>query len=602
MPKSQKKLLSIIFFFLCTTIIYGQSTWNGSTSTDWFTAANWTPAALPTSTSDVIIPSGTPNSPILGALSGSDIDRLTINAGATLTISSQQLTVKGTGAGNAITNNGTLNVGVNGTLSNEGATDDGCLNAGIITNSGTINIGIGVLGSGGSAVIGSEGLYNTGTIINQAGATIGVFGSTEEGIENTSSGNITNDGILTTDFIFADGILNVGTLMNQNGGAIDAGLFFAETYGFPWGVAQDGFQNEGSFTNDATSTVRVSYIVGKGIYNVNGATSFDNQGTITILATTGDGLFNDDDNFINANAVNVTGVVSGVGFKLGNKLTVNIAGTTAKSVTGYGQVDVTGTVDLAGKDLFLTGAYTTTSGNTFTIINNDAADAITGTFNGLAEGATIIFNAVTLYITYVGGDGNDVVLTLVNPLPVELTIFNAKAIDNKSVQLDWQTASEENNAGFEIERSINGRDFKNIGFVEGNGTMIEISNYNFIDNCKDVLVSDVLVSDVLIKRLYYRLKQMDYDGQFEYSNIQEVTIQQSNTAPINIYPNPVQDNLTIENGQGIITVFNTLGQVVRQFDNQLNVLQLNVSDLNKGQYILHIQKANGEIVTRRFVK
>ena len=80
------------------------------------------------------------------------------------------------------------------------------------------------------------------------------------------------------------------------------------------------------------------------------------------------------------------------------------------------QIDSTDLDDLTS----CTGPYV------FTIINNDGADAVSGTFNGLAEGGTITFNTVTLYITYTGGDGNDVVLQLTDPLPVELMSFNAK--------------------------------------------------------------------------------------------------------------------------------------------------------------------------------
>jgi len=174
-------------------------------------------------------------------------------------------------------------------------------------------------------------------------------------------------------------------------------------------------------------------------------------------------------------------------------------------------------------------------------------------------------------------------------LPVELTYFKGEATITGN-RLTWQTATEKNNEGFEVEHSIDAKNWERLDFVRGNGTTVEVQNYTFTDE------------QPFDGTNYYRLKQIDFDGQFEYSKTVVISTEKSNTATINIYPNPVQDNLTVENGEGMITVFNTLGQKVRQFENQLDVLQLNVSDLNKGQYILHIQKTNGEIIARRFVK
>ncbi|HEV8267880.1 MAG TPA: hypothetical protein VGR00_06595, partial [Thermoanaerobaculia bacterium] len=81
--------------------------------------------------------------------------------------------------------------------------------------------------------------------------------------------------------------------------------------------------------------------------------------------------------------------------------------------TGYDRLGVTGAVSLGGATLSVTVGYTPTGGDTFTIIQNDLADSITGTFSGLAEGAMTTVGSYTFQITYAGGDGNDVVLTFV---------------------------------------------------------------------------------------------------------------------------------------------------------------------------------------------
>ena len=116
---------------------------------------------------------------------------------------------------------------------------------------------------------------------------------------------------------------------------------------------------------------------------------------------------------VNAGATLAPGIGAGA-LNTGNLALAGVAqfdilGTTPG--TQHDTVNVTGTVTLTGATLQLAGAYVPVAGNTFTIIANDGADAVTGTFAGLAEGASVTFNGVSLRITYAGGSGNDVVLT-----------------------------------------------------------------------------------------------------------------------------------------------------------------------------------------------
>jgi len=97
------------------------------------------------------------------------------------------------------------------------------------------------------------------------------------------------------------------------------------------------------------------------------------------------------------------------------------------------------------------------------------------------------------------------------PLPVELISFRGKSTLEGTL-LTWQTATEKNNEGFEIEHSIDGRTWDNIGFTYGNGTSNELNSYEFIH--------ELPVSGIN----YYRLKQIDFDGQFEYSHIVNVEL------------------------------------------------------------------------------
>lgn len=160
-------------------------------------------------------------------------------------------------------------------------------------------------------------------------------------------------------------------------------------------------------------------------------------------------------------------------------------------------------------------------------------------------------------------------------LPVELLNFTGKSTAGVNL-LTWQTASETQNKGFDIERSTYGSRFEKIGFVAGNGTIFINQSYSFEDTAPNEGVS------------YYRLKQLDFDGDFEYSNI--VSIDQKAKNNVGIFPNPgsgiftITGLLDIENEQFMIT--NSSGQHF-SVDIQNNG-QLDLSALSPGVYHLRV--------------
>ncbi|QDV51131.1 LamG-like jellyroll fold domain-containing protein [Gimesia fumaroli] len=109
-------------------------------------------------------------------------------------------------------------------------------------------------------------------------------------------------------------------------------------------------------------------------------------------------------------------------FIAGSTLNVEIDGTVAG--TEYDQIQVTGTVDLTGATLNLISSFTAAAGDEFLLIDNDDVDAIAGTFAGLTEGTLLTFNGNQVYITYQGGDGNDVALTVNTPPAATNQNFN----------------------------------------------------------------------------------------------------------------------------------------------------------------------------------
>jgi hypothetical protein len=174
-------------------------------------------------------------------------------------------------------------------------------------------------------------------------------------------------------------------------------------------------------------------------------------------------------------------------------------------------------------------------------------------------------------------------------VPVELTSFTAKARTN-DVLLSWSTATEINNRGFEIEKAVDG-DFYVIGFLPGMGTTSEPQSYTFIDK------------NVASGQYSYRLKQIDFNGSFEYSNILLVNVDLVGSFSLSQnYPNPFNPITTIK--YSIITtefvtlkVYNLFGEEVTTLVNEQKQagnysVKLDGSGLASGIYIYKITAGN----------
>lgn len=124
------------------------------------------------------------------------------------------------------------------------------------------------------------------------------------------------------------------------------------------------------------------------------------------------------------------------------------------------------------------------------------------------------------------------------PLPVTWLKFNAVLTNaNKDALLTWSTATEINNSHFEVERSLDAQHFTQIGIVKSksvSGHSSNILNYDF---------TDYMVSKLSSNIIYYRVKQVDYDGKFEYTPIRVIRLKEVNT--LNVYPSPAREDLTI---------------------------------------------------------
>jgi hypothetical protein len=254
--------------------------------------------------------------------------------------------------------------------------------------------------------------------------------------------------------------------------------------------------------------------------------------------------------------------------------------------TGTVNLNSGSTVEYYGTSAFTIPASPATYENF--ISNNSGGLTVGGplTVNGVltlaAGNLDNSVNQITLgpsgSVNYAGGTITD------TPLPVEITSFSAIA-KGKSVELAWNTATEVNNSGFEVERRVANKEWSKIGFVGGNGTSNSAHSYSY---------SDKAVSPATYQ---YRLKQIDRDGKFEYSATVEATVGMTvgDYQLSQNYPNPFNPTTTFTfalgaSEQTTVKVFNIVGQEVATLfngvaqANQMYSMQFNAKDLPSGIY------------------
>ena len=189
---------------------------------------------------------------------------------------------------------------------------------------------------------------------------------------------------------------------------------------------------------------------------------------------------------------------------------------------------------------------------------------------------------------------------LIDPLPVELVSFSAD-YNSCTVNLSWITATELNNSGFDIERKTETGDWNKITFIQGNGTTTETKHYSFLDDVKDLNSS----------KLFYRLKQIDFDGTFKYSNEIEVNINLPTEFLLEQnYPNPFNPVTVIKyqlpsKSSVTLKIFDILGKEVESLvdeekDAGYYQTSFNASQLSSGIYFYTLQTGSN-IVTKKMI-
>ena len=179
-------------------------------------------------------------------------------------------------------------------------------------------------------------------------------------------------------------------------------------------------------------------------------------------------------------------------------------------------------------------------------------------------------------------------------LPVAFIAYYTKAnYEHKAVEVIWSTASEENSATFVIQRSANGFDFSPIGSVSAAGDSDEVNNYVFYDSAP------------VLGKAYYRIKQIDLDGTFDYTNVMAqfyLNGEQDAIMSISVQQQAIQLNFPVyvENGQ--LEVVNSLGQLVENKSIEVNAYHTSIDLGISGLYILRFSNRDKAWVHKVFIK
>lgn len=199
------------------------------------------------------------------------------------------------------------------------------------------------------------------------------------------------------------------------------------------------------------------------------------------------------------------------------------------------------------------------------------------------------------------GGGNNlgtVTIVCLLSLPVELTDFKAQIHREGGVRLHWQTATEKNNHGFDIERSIDGKHWSALAFVSGHGNSATLRDYIFHDENPHRGIN------------YYRLKQMDTDGKFEYSPMVVADVS-ANGTELSVFPNPSGTGelafrvVSLAEGHALLEIFDWAGYKLYKEQHDIfegtTVFPVSLATFPKGTYTARIELPDGTVQFKKIV-
>ena len=645
--KTLTNCISISLFLVITNPSKASSvTWvggDGTTPNSWKDANNWNTGSTPGSQDDITIPA-TDHNPIMDATSS--INSLTIcGSGTTLTLDGiHNLTV----AGNVdvaginsqlLTGKGIIIIG--GSVSGQGKLD--LTGNGTAQIAGNMSINTFVAGPGGKSVILLNGSlqnivnnyqFNNLQVGVTAATTVNMLADQTINVALNGSGNLNCNnhtlnitGDMTLKTFYADsGTVNLTGMVNFQSQDINGYSFYnlsvdntktyltgnvsishnlnfisgnilLRSYNFTilpgatinWNGSQTPDNTSGYFVTCSTGYLTMTatingtiFPIGYSMTEYNPITLASTSGSVLCDAGVSDAVTDVIGNPVTSNAVNETWHI----IPHSNVASISISTQWTDGSSG----DPNQELSFFNRALAELNERTSqTNPSPWTTIG--PAGQSTGGDPWSRSSGSISMIANTSYYFYVNAGS-------IAPLPVTLTTFDVN-YEGAFVTLKWITASEINNDHFEIERSMDGMTWKTIGILEGHGTTQEENGYLAIDNLEGLVATGTI---------YYRLKQVDFNGNFTYSMIRSVNIE---NIPISIamYPNPVRDLLNVrwsspEGSSVSIRILNQNGIMLYNLittGSGMMQKQINMAGYANGNYILEVV-TEGQVTSKLISK
>jgi hypothetical protein len=588
-------------FGLLNSAASTEAIWSGGADVDWNKPANWGGCPLPSCTRNGVINGGFTNQPLI-FLTDVNVKTLTINPGANLAISSgRTLNVC-----EDLINNGSLAASTTSTIKLIGTGNDQDIRGNFTGSNAMGNLTIAKTGGGIVSMFrdldvkrdfiqlsntpittfdvdgfvhrvgGAFAVYNAylpdgGTLdfFGSAAQSYSDFYASSTGLNNVlfnhtgtgvtlgtnmrvgTTGKVTfNSGKLITNALElnvtnpAPNSVSVGNSSSYVIGNLRRSINATGSYDFPLGLATKGYQRA----------------------NIN----FDDVANPTSIAN------------IRATFVPNTPIPAPLGVTECSATYSNPALDNGKWRFQANANEATGKFDLT---LYNTGYTNAISSQGWTIMSSTNA----GTTWALASGSCVPSTVTAVSRLNMSGISRDfgVAQSPNTTLPVEWLSFNAK-VNERSVQLVWATASEDENKGFEVYRADDSNNFNKIGWVNGGGNSSSVLNYSFLD--------DKVQKDIMY---YYRLNQIDMDGTVNYSPIVAVKLN-SSKIKVALFPNPITEITQLhyeleENSTINISLVNPIGEEVRTIKSGtqeagLHSLSINPNSLNlaNGLYTIRL--------------
>lgn len=485
-----------------TITITALGNWLGGVSSDWLNPNNWVCTTIPTSTSDVVVPAGATNMPVING-AGTVCRNITIASGATLTI------------------NGTNNLDVYGSWSNSGS---------FVRNNSTVTFnGTGSIGGTATTTFNNVTIAATGNVTAPS-TTINIAGNwTNTGTFNASTGTVSFAGAAatvisgTTTFynlsmsktgvnatLSGTATTTVGNLLTLTSGNIVS----SATHGLALTAAATV---SGGSANSFISGPMTKVLTGTTFTFPLGSVSANRYRPAAINNTSGADTWSAE--YVGADPT--SGGYSHDSFNDANVQKVSMFEYWLISRAGATFADVTLSYDV--------GSYIPPN---IAVVANLRVVRWNGSYWDLPPGAasfsqsgnnitgTSTVTHVTSFSPFAHGS-----LDNTSPLPIRLLYFKAVPADD-AVLTEWSTASESNNDYFTVEKSADGETFEEVAKIHGSGTTNVAHKYSFND------------VEPYIGLSYYRLKQTDFDNKYTYSDVVSVQCEGILMGSLKAYPNP----------------------------------------------------------------